>query len=141
MASDGIINAGKVNATLENTNVKIHTLLLGDTNTNPDVSIQKVRTNKYAVLNNNFPLEVVVKSNVDVSNLALIISDNNEIIERKSISLKDGLNRFYYTFLASKSGTHELDVQIEGIKDEVNFINNTVLIVVKENTYPNTVTS
>ena len=56
VASDGIINAGKVNATLENTNVKIHTLLLGDTNTNPDVSIQKVRTNKYAVLNNNFPL-------------------------------------------------------------------------------------
>ena len=132
VASDGIINGGKVNATLENTNVKIHTLLLGDTNTNPDVSIQKVRTNKYAVLNNNFPLEVVVKSNVDVSNLALIISDNNEIIERRSISLKDGLNRFYYTFLASKSGTHELDVQIEGIKDEVNFINNrsTVLLEV-----------
>ena len=49
-------------------------------------------------------------------NLALIISDNNEIIERRSISLKDGLNRLYYTFLASNSGTHELDVQIEGIK-------------------------
>ena len=131
VASDGIVNAGKVNATLENTKVKMHTLLLGDTNTNSDVSIQKVRTNKYAVLNNNFPLEVVVKSNIEVSNLELIISDNNEIIERRPVSLKDGLNRFNYTFLASKSGTHELDVQIEGLKDEVNVINNRSIVLLE----------
>ena len=94
----------------------MHTLLLGDTNTNSDVSIQKVRTNKYAILNNNFPLELVVKSNIEVSNLELITWDNNEIIERRPVSLKDGINRFNYTFLASKSGTHELDVQIEGLR-------------------------
>ena len=42
--------------------------------------------------------------------------------------IKDGLNRFNYTFLASKSGTHELDVQIEGLKDEVNVINNRSIV-------------
>ena len=129
VASDGIVNAGKVNATLDYTTVKMHTLLLGDTNTNSDVSIQKVRTNKYAILNNNFPMEVVVKSNIEVSNLELITRDNNEIIDRRTVSLKDGLNRFNYTFLASKSGTHELDVQIEGLKDEVNVINNRSIVL------------
>ena len=41
----------------------------------------------------------MVKSNIEVSNLELIIRDNNEIIDRRPISLNDGLNRFNYTFL------------------------------------------
>ena len=124
LASDGIINTGNANATFENSKVNVHTILLGDTITISDVSIQKVKSNKYAVLNNNFPLEVLVKSNLDVSNLKLIVSDNNEIIESRTVSLKKGINRFNYISLATESGTHQIDVQIDGLKDEVNIINN-----------------
>ena len=31
--------------------------------------------------------------------------------------------------MASKSGTHELDVQIEGLKDEINAINNRSIVL------------
>ena len=124
LASDGIINTGNANPTFENAKVNVHTILLGDTITISDVSIQKVKSNKYAVLNNNFPLEVLVKSNLEVSNLKLIVSDNNEIIESRTVSLKKGINRFNYISLATESGTHQIDVQIDGLKDEVNIINN-----------------
>ncbi len=130
VASDGIFNTGIVNPSLENLDIKVHSLLLGDTNTNPDVLIQNIKSNSYAVLNNQFPLEILVKSNVDVSNLFLILKEKNEIIESRNVNVKKGINRFNFNCLAKTKGIHQFDIAIKGLANELNLINNSSSVII-----------
>jgi len=64
IASDGIVNKGKDLPFLSiPPSISVNSLLLGDTNQYMDLKIKSIQNNKYALLDNNFPIEVSIFSN------------------------------------------------------------------------------
>ena len=64
IASDGIVNRGQDLSYLSlQPSISVNTVLLGDTNDYDDMMIKSINNNKYALLENNFPIEASIYSN------------------------------------------------------------------------------
>ena len=64
ISSDGIVNRGKDLSYLSlSPNINFNTLLIGDTIEYDDLIIKSIKNNKYALLKNQFPIEVAIYSN------------------------------------------------------------------------------
>ena len=106
VASDGIFNLGMSPEYLTlPPNLEVHPLLLGDTVYHPDLSIKSVKHNKYALLENNFPIEVTIFSNQSIDNVSVLLYRGNLLVDKiDKANLKKGITKHKFIEKAKREG-------------------------------------
>lgn len=108
-------------------NQKIFPVIIGDTTKFPDLSISKLNVNRYAFLENKFPVEVFVNYSGS-KNVAsrFTISTNGETVfsEEMNFSEENRSVRIEANLPASQLGTQTYSAEILPLENEKNMINN-----------------
>lgn len=107
--------------------LKLFPVVLGDTTSYKDLSIERLNSNPYAFLNNKFPLEIFLSyaGDENVESLVKIHSSGKELYREKlEFSPGERSHILRTEILASKLGVNNFEVEITPIKDEKNTLNN-----------------
>ena len=81
IASDGIVNMGKDLPYLSiSPSISVNTILLGDTFQYEDIKIKSINNNKFALLGNDFPVEVTMAANNSFKNVKVQLFSGKEIL-------------------------------------------------------------
>ena len=133
--SDGIYNRGfEPELVAENFPFPIHTVVLGDTVSYPDLAIRNVHYNKVVSLGATFPVRVTIAARDLAGRKAkLTLSTNGKVFETKEIEIPS--NRFSkeidFMLDATKKGVLPIDIEISGIAEEEQLLNNVRHIFVE----------
>lgn len=134
IASDGIVNQGADPVYRSGAFSKpVYTIALGDTLPHPDLSIDRVATNKTAYRNSRFPLMVYVKGQkVPNGDYVLKISEKDRVIEQRTITIKSDYSYQKELFYLEEDevGLHQYMVQVDVPQNDVNAQNNRHNVVV-----------
>ncbi len=106
---------------------KVFPIVVGDTTSYEDISIQELNVNQYAFLENEFPVEVFVKyQGKKEVNAKLTIKNHQQIVYQTPISFNRNKTSEKISFLlkANSVGTQFFNAVITGIPDEKNLQNN-----------------
>jgi hypothetical protein len=113
--------------TARNFQNKIVPIIVGDTTNYVDTKIDRINTNPYAFLNNQFPVEVFVSSNAQATvKTDFIIKQNSKVISRKSINFDEEKKAQSFTIYlkAGRIGVNAYTAELESI-EEKNLQNNS----------------
>lgn len=106
---------------------EIFPVVIGDTTAQTDLSISNLNVNKYAFLNNKFPIEVIVNysGNIPVQS-KFEIKSGNSVLFSKTIDFnsEDNSEIITTTLSANKLGTFLYEAAITPLTSEKNTINN-----------------
>ena len=133
--SDGIYNRGfEPELVAENFPFPIHTVVLGDTVSYPDLAIRNVHYNKVVSLGATFPVRVTVAARDLAGRKAqLTLKESGRVIEKRDIEIPS--NRFSkeidFMLDATKKGVLPIDIEISGIEGEEQLLNNVRHIYVE----------
>ena len=133
--SDGIYNRGfEPELVAENFPFPIHTMVLGDTVSYPDLAIRNVHYNKVVSLGATFPVRVTVAARDLAGRKAqLTLKEGGRIIEKRDIEIPS--NRFSkeidFMIDATKKGVMAIDIEVGGIEGEEQLLNNVRHIFVE----------
>ncbi len=108
-------------------NSKIFPVVIGDTTTYKDISIERINSNRYAFLNNRFPVEVFLNYTGDeaVEASITIYSGKNPVLTRKIQFSADSKSEILRTDLPANSlGVKTFSVEIAPLPNERNTLNN-----------------
>lgn len=139
--SDGIYNRGFEPSLLtERFMFPIHTVVLGDTLSYPDLLIKDVHYNKRVSLGSTFPVRVSV-GGVDCSGqkAKLTLSEDGRVIASQDIQVSS--NRFSkevdFMLEADERGVRQIEIEISGLPDEAQKLNNVkrIFVEVKDQSY------
>ena len=127
LATDGIQNRGAGVLKSSRYAYPIYTMALGDTTTNSDAAIVRVRQNEVAILGNSFPLEVTIvaerlegsKSRLRVVRAGKILLDEEVVYSQNSYS-----TNLSFQLPADKSGFNKYELSLLPLSAEVNTTNN-----------------
>lgn len=129
LVSDGNQNIGKDYSFVSNTNSpSIYTITVGDTTRFEDLSIGPLNTNKYAFLNNKYPLETYVtyQGKGTVKAKVSIKVDGSTVLEEVvNLSKTNNLKNIKTLINASNIGVKTIQVSVEKLTTERNVANNT----------------
>ena len=109
-------------------------LTLGDSIFNTDLKIQQINVNKYAYLNNKFPVEIFCSySGNKTLSTELTISSDNNIIHKERLEFSPEVSSRIITPLikTTKVGQQAYQVYLKPIKNEKNKVNNLKYISVE----------
>ena len=109
-------------------------LTLGDSLFNADLKIQQINVNKYAYLNNKFPVEIFCSySGNKTLSTELTISSDNNIIHKERLEFSPEVSSRIITPLikTTKVGQQAYQVYLKPIKNEKNKVNNLKYISVE----------
>ena len=126
--SDGIYNRGfEPELVAENFPFPIHTVVLGDTVSYPDLAIRNVHYNKVVSLGATFPIRITVAARDLAGRKAqLTLKESGRIIEKRDIEIPS--NRFSkevdFMLDATKKGVMPIDIEVSGIAEEEHLLNN-----------------
>lgn len=126
--SDGVYNRGFEPSLLaEKSAFPIHTVVLGDTMSYPDLFLKEVRYNKKVSLGSSYPVRVVVGANDCAGNkMVLTLSQDGRPGNQQEIEVNS--NRFTkeidFMLEAEKPGVRQLEVELKGLEDESQPLNN-----------------
>jgi len=113
---------------------KLNAVVIGDTTSYQDVAVGLINSNRYAFLDNQFPLEVQTtysgKSNVRVE---AKISIDGRIVHRESINFSPdkGSHTIKTTIKALSTGIKTIEVFLEKLDSEKNVQNNSKEIAIE----------
>ena len=133
--SDGIYNRGfEPELVAENFPFPIHTVVLGDTVAYPDLAIRNVHYNKVVSLGATFPVRVTVAARDLAGRKAqLTLSSGGRVLEKRDIEIPS--NRFSkeidFMLDATKQGVMPIDIEVSGISEEEQLLNNVRHIFVE----------
>ncbi len=133
--SDGIYNRGfEPELVAENFPFPIHTVVLGDTVAYPDLAIRNVHYNKVVSLGATFPVRVTVAARDLAGRKAqLTLSSGGRVLEKRDIEIPS--NRFSkeidFMLDATKQGVLPIDIEVNGISEEEQLLNNVRHIFVE----------
>ena len=133
--SDGIYNRGfEPELVAENFPFPIHTVVLGDTVSYPDLAIRNVHYNKVVSLGATFPIRVTVAARDLAGRKAqLTLKESGRVIEKRDIEVPS--NRFSkeidFMLDATKKGVMAIDIEVSGIAEEEQLLNNVRHIYVE----------
>lgn len=102
-------------------------IVVGDTTNYADLKIDRINANRYAFLNNQFPVEVFLSSNTDQDvDTEFVLKRQNKVIARRSISFnKDNRTKKIEIYLkANQFGVNTITAELKPI-NEKNTQNNT----------------
>ena len=133
--SDGIYNRGFEPSLLtEKFAFPIHTVVLGDTMSYPDLFVKDVHYNKKVSLGSTFPVRVVTGA-VDCSGkkAMLTLSEDGCVVGRQEIEVSS--NRFSkevdFMLEGDRKGVRQIEIEIKGLEDESQRLNNVKRIFVE----------
>ena len=133
--SDGIYNRGFEPSLLtERFAFPIHTVVLGDTMSYPDLFVKDVHYNKKVSLGSTFPVRVVVGA-IDCSGkkAELSLSEDGRLVARQEIEV--GSNRFSkeidFMLDADRKGVRQIEIEVKGLEEEFQLLNNQKRIFVE----------
>ena len=133
--SDGIYNRGFEPSLLtDKFAFPIHTVVLGDTMSYPDLFVKEVHYNKKVSLGSTFPVRVVAGA-IDCSGkkVELTLSEEGRVIARQEIEVSS--NRFSkeidFMLEADRKGVRQIEIEIKGLEDETQKLNNVKRIFVE----------
>ena len=105
----------------------VYSIVVGDTTKYRDLKINQVNVNKYAFLNNKFPVELYISyQGAEKISSSLSIRLDGKSVYRESLSL-DPMNnskRFSTLIEATSVGLKTLDIRLDSVTGERNTINN-----------------
>ena len=133
--SDGIYNRGFEPTLLaERLAFPIHTVVLGDTLSYPDLLVKDVHYNKRVSLGASFPVRVSVgATDCSGQKATLTLSEDGRVIAHQEIDIT--ANRFSkevdFMLEAEKNGVRQIDIEISGLQEETQLINNVKRIFVE----------
>ena len=133
--SDGIYNRGfEPELLAENFPYPIHTVVLGNTAAYPDLAVRDVHYNKVVSLGATFPVRVTVAARDLAGRKAqLTLKEGGRIIEKRDIEIPS--NRFSkeidFMLDATKKGVMAIDIEVSGIAEEEQMLNNVRHIYVE----------
>lgn len=133
--SDGIYNRGfEPELLAESFPYPIHTVVLGDTVSYPDLAIRNVHYNKVVSLGATFPVRVTVAARDLAGRKAqLTLKESGRLIEKRDIEIPS--NRFSkeidFMLDATKKGVMAIDIEVSGIAEEEQLLNNVRHIYVE----------
>lgn len=139
--SDGIYNRGFEPSLLaEDFAFPIHTVVLGDTLSYPDLLLKDVYYNKRVSLGSAFPVRVSVGA-VDCfgQKAVLTLSEDGRVVARQEMEV--GSNRFSkevdFMLEADEKGVRQIDIEISGLTEERQKLNNLkrIFVEVKDQSY------
>ena len=127
IASDGIVNMGKDLPYLSiSPSISVNTILLGDTLQYDDIKIKSINNNKYALLGNDFPIEVALAANNSFKNVKIQLFSGKEIVQEKIFkNFNKGINKITFIDKADEKGIKDYIVVITSDKIDKNLLNNT----------------
>ncbi|MEP0134232.1 MAG: vWA domain-containing protein [Eudoraea sp.] len=106
----------------------IYPLVVGDTTSYQDIRIDQVNTNKYAFLNNKYPIEIFVSyQGKNTASTVLTISEAGQNLYRKQIALSEIENsQIISTVLdATSVGIKNIKISLSPLENERNITNNS----------------
>ncbi len=112
----------------------IYPIILGDTVTYTDLSIQQLNVNKYAFLKNQFPVECIVTYNGNNAvNSRFEVRSGKNLIYSESVSFSKNNNSklLNFTLPANRVGVETYRATITPISNEKNTINNSKIFAVE----------
>lgn len=129
LITDGIINQGKSPLNIvENLQVPIFTVAMGDTTIKKDLSIGSVRNNRFAYLNNKFPIEItaLAKKAKGSKSIIKISKDGRTLFEERfDVDNDNFYKNFETSFLADKVGLQRYKISLETSENGKTIINDT----------------
>ena len=115
-------------------NINIYPVVIGDTTAYEDVRVEQINTNKYAFLNNQYPVEVLVNYQgfADVS-VPLTVATNGQINYRTELRFDRQHNSKSIEVLlqAESVGAKLIEVKVGRLENEKNTINNSKSVAVE----------
>lgn len=133
--SDGIYNCGFEPSLLaDRFAFPVHTVVLGDTMSYPDLMVKEVQYNKRVSLGATFPVRVSVGAIDCLGKQAeLTLSEDGRVITQQTIEV--GSNRFSkevdFMLEADAKGVRQIEIAISGVENETQTLNNTKRIFVE----------
>ncbi len=126
LLSDGIYNQG-VAPTYNTYNMSIHTIGIGDTVPQSDLSLKAVYHNKIAYLGNKFPILAEINNTGFVGKqTSLVLSQNGNIIESKTLNFtkENDLQQVQFLVEANEKGMSHYVVELKALGGEFTTRNN-----------------
>jgi hypothetical protein len=109
-----------------NVALPLYSVAFGDTATYPDIAIARVYNNKYAYLNNFFPVEISVETrgveNIASEAISVSVFHNGQKIDEKPLK---GDMSVQFDIKADKAGLQAYTVRVGSINGEKNITNNS----------------
>lgn len=105
----------------------IFSVVIGDTIQYQDVEITQVNVNRYSYINNEFPLESLIKyTGIKPVKLRFTIENKRKVIFSKFITLSSEINSYLLqtTIKSSNKGLNFYQAKIQKLEKEKNIINN-----------------
>ena len=133
--SDGIYNRGfEPELVAEKFPFPVHTVVLGDTVSYPDLAIRNVHYNKVVSLGATFPVRVTMAArDMAGSKAQLAVKINGRVIEQRDIDIPS--NRFSkeidFMLEAERKGVMQIDLELGGVTGEEQLQNNVRHIFVE----------
>ena len=127
VASDGIVNMGKDLPYLSiSPSISVNTITLGDTMKYDDIKVKTVNNNKYALLGNDFPIEISLFCNESFDDVKIHLYSGNKLIQEKKFkSLNKGLTNLTLINKADQKGIKNFKVVVSSRKADKNLLNNS----------------
>ncbi len=135
IASDGIYNTGSnpLFSQSEPT-FPIYTLAIGDTSLRRDLLILKVNYNRMVYLDNQYPIEVVVRANTAAgsSTRLRIYQDGRQLVSQDILIGRDDFTGvFQFVLNAGQSGLNKILITLDEIEGELSSANNRKQIFIE----------
>jgi len=128
LASDGLYNKGKNPLYVaRQTGFPVYSIALGDTNIQKDILLEHLNYNRIAYLNNEFPIEILVKANKCKNlNAKLEVLKGNDVLFSQLIDITS--DKFLETVVlnieAKKTGLQKYKIKLSPFENEITYANN-----------------
>ncbi|MEJ2585265.1 MAG: hypothetical protein P8Z38_09550 [Robiginitalea sp.] len=127
LVTDGIENQGRSLGGTAKFYAPVYPVVVGDTTQYQDIRIDQVNLNRYAFLDNQFPVEVLISySGAAPANVSLSLQDNGKRAFRQDLQLKSGRSaqRVEILLRADEVGFHQITASVPALENERNTLNN-----------------
>ena len=128
LAGDGLYNKGKNPLYVaRQIGFPVYSIALGDTNIQKDIILEHINYNRIAYLNNEFPIEILVKAN-KCKNLTAKL----EVFKGKNVLFSQSIDFTSDKFLetirlnieAIKTGLQKYSIKLSPLENEISYANN-----------------
>ena len=128
IAGDGLYNTG-ANPLYASENFKapVYTIAIGDTALQKDLRVQKVMSNRTALLGNDFPIDVYVQADrCSGAHSRLTLKEDSTVLFSKDLSFQSGSQQIQEHIIVSAKtkGVHHYRIGLETVPGEATLQNN-----------------
>lgn len=113
---------------------EVYPIIVGDTTVYDDLALGQINVNRYAYINNKFPVEIFANYNgVNVVNSRITVRSGNTILHQENISFSPEKKSQIRTILipANTVGVRQFSISLQAIANEKNTKNNVKNVAVE----------